>query len=58
MHHRRPQEKEGQEIIRRLAQQSDILLENFLPGSLAEMGLGYERIKALNPGIIYASVTG
>jgi formyl-CoA transferase len=50
--------KEGQEIIRRLAQQSDILLENFLPGSLAEMGLGYEQIKALNPGIIYASVTG
>lgn len=50
--------KEGQEIVRRLAQRSDILLENFLPGSLAEMGLGYEQIKAINPGIIYASVTG
>ena len=50
--------KEGQEIIRRLAQRSDILLENFLPGSLAEMNLGYEDIKALNPKIIYASVTG
>ena len=50
--------KDGQEIIRRLAQRSDVLLENFLPGSLAEMGLGYEQIKAVNPGIIYASVTG
>lgn len=50
--------KEGQEIICRLAQRSDIFLENFLPGSLAEMGLGYEQIQALNPGIIYASLTG
>ena len=50
--------KPGQEIIRRLAQRSDILLENFLPGTLAELGLGYENIKALNPGIVYASVTG
>ena len=50
--------KEGQEIIRRLAQRSDILLENFLPGNLSEMNLGYEQIKAINPKIIYASVTG
>jgi len=50
--------KEGQEIIRRLAQRSDIFLENFLPGNLAEMNLGYEDIKALNPKIIYTSVTG
>jgi formyl-CoA transferase len=50
--------KEGQEIIRRLAQRSDILLENFLPGDLAKMNLGYEDIRAVNPKIIYASVTG
>jgi len=50
--------KEGQEIIHRLARRSDIFLENFLPGNLAEMNLGYEDIKALNPKIIYASVTG
>ena len=50
--------KDGQEIIRRLARRSDILLENFLPGSLAEMNLGYEDIRAINPGILYASVTG
>ena len=47
--------KEGQKIILQLAKRSDILLENFLPGSLAEMGLGYGQIKAVNPGIIYAS---
>ncbi len=50
--------KEGQEIIRRLAQRSDILLENFLPGDLAKMNLGYEDVRAFNPKIIYASVTG
>ena len=50
--------KEGQEIIRRLAQRSDILLENFLPGDLAKMNLGYEDVRAINPQIIYASVTG
>jgi len=50
--------KEGQEIIRRLAERSDILLENFLPGDLAKMNLGYGDLKALNPKIIYASVTG
>jgi formyl-CoA transferase len=50
--------QEGQEIIHRLARRSDIFLENFLPGNLAEMNLGYEDIKALNPKIIYASVTG
>jgi formyl-CoA transferase len=50
--------KEGQEIIRLLARRSDILLENFLPGDLAKMNLGYEDIRAVNPKIIYASVTG
>ncbi|MBP1722774.1 MAG: Formyl-CoA transferase [Deltaproteobacteria bacterium] len=50
--------KEGQEIIRHLARRSDILLENFLPGDLAKLNLGYEDIRAINPKIIYASVTG
>ncbi len=50
--------KEGQEIIHNLARRSDILLENFLPGDLAKMNLGYEEVRAINPKIIYASVTG
>jgi len=41
--------KEGQEIIRHLARRSDILLENFLPGDLAKMNLGYEDIRPSIP---------
>ncbi len=49
---------EGREVARRLASQSDILLENFLPGTLDEMGLGYAALSAHNPGLIYCAVTG
>lgn len=49
---------EGQEVIRRLAAQSDVLTENFRPGLLDSLGLGYEDIKAVNSKIIYASNTG
>ena len=34
------------------------MLENYLPGKLAKIGLGYERLKALSPGLIYCSVSG
>src|SRR3569833_973564 len=49
---------EGQEIVRRLAQRSDILLENFKVGGLARYGLDYASLSALNPRLIYCSVTG
>lgn len=49
---------EGQAVIRRLAQESDILLENFKVGTLARYGLSYEDLKKENPALIYASVTG
>ncbi|KAF8073636.1 CAIB/BAIF family enzyme [Lyophyllum atratum] len=49
---------EGLEIIHRLVKQSDILVENFISGKLASMGLGYEDCKKLNPRLIYASITG
>jgi formyl-CoA transferase len=48
----------GQRIVRELAQQSDVLLENYKFGDLARYGLGYEDLKPLNPGLIYCSVTG
>lgn len=48
----------GQAIIRDLAAQSDIVLENFKAGTLARYGLGYEDLKAIKPGIIYCSITG
>jgi crotonobetainyl-CoA:carnitine CoA-transferase CaiB-like acyl-CoA transferase len=49
---------EGQEIIRRLAADSDILVENFMAGTLARYGLGYDDLKRINPGIVYCSITG
>ena len=51
----RPQ---GQQLIRKLALQSDVLLENFKVGGLAAYGLDYESLKAINPRLIYCSITG
>jgi crotonobetainyl-CoA:carnitine CoA-transferase CaiB-like acyl-CoA transferase len=48
----------GQAIVRRLAERSDVLLENFKVGALARHGLGYEDLAALNPGLVYCSITG
>ncbi|KQN70229.1 CoA-transferase [Duganella sp. Leaf61] len=49
---------EGQRIVRALVARSDILLENYKVGTLARYGLGYDDLKAINPGLIYCSVTG
>jgi len=49
---------EGQEVIRALAQHADIVLENFKVGGLKKYGLDYDSLKALNPKIIYCSITG
>jgi crotonobetainyl-CoA:carnitine CoA-transferase CaiB-like acyl-CoA transferase len=48
----------GQELVRKLAAQCDVLLENYKYGDLARYGLGYEDLKRLNPGLVYCSVTG
>jgi formyl-CoA transferase len=48
----------GQEIIRRLARLSDVLVENFKVGELDALGLGYEQLKESNPGLVYCSITG
>ncbi len=48
----------GQEIARELARGSDVLIENYKFGDLARYGLGYDDLKALNPRLIYCSVTG
>ncbi len=50
--------EEGREIIRRLAARSDVLIENYKVGTLPKMGLGYEDLKAVNPGLVYCSITG
>jgi formyl-CoA transferase len=49
---------EGQALIRQLALQSDVLVENFKVGGLAHYGLDYASLKAINPKLIYCSVTG
>ncbi len=49
---------EGQAIVRRLAERSDVLLENYKVGVLARYGLGYEALAAANPGLVYCSITG
>ena len=49
---------EGQRIVRELAAQCDVLLENFKVGGLAAYGLDYASLKALNPRLIYCSITG
>lgn len=49
---------EGQELVRKLAAQADIVLENYKVGTLNRYGLAYEDLKAVNPAIIYCSVTG
>jgi crotonobetainyl-CoA:carnitine CoA-transferase CaiB-like acyl-CoA transferase len=48
----------GQEILRKLAIVSDILIENYKVGGLSRYGLGYEDLKEVNPGLIYCSITG
>ena len=49
---------EGQDIVRRIAAQCDVLLENYKVGDLARYGLGYEDLRKINPRLIYCSVTG
>ena len=49
---------EGQEIIRQLARQSDVLIENYKVGGLANYGLDYHSLSKINPELIYCSITG
>jgi crotonobetainyl-CoA:carnitine CoA-transferase CaiB-like acyl-CoA transferase len=48
----------GQAIVRELARVCDVLIENYKFGDLARYGLGYDELKAINPRLIYCSVTG
>ncbi|MDJ0825009.1 MAG: CaiB/BaiF CoA-transferase family protein [Rhodobacter sp.] len=50
--------EEGQQTVRRLASDADVLIENFKVGGLAKYRLDYESLSALNPALIYCSITG
>ncbi|ALJ37759.1 CoA transferase [Azospirillum brasilense] len=49
---------EGQELVRKLAAQADVVIENFKVGGLVKYGLDYDSLKAVNPGLVYCSITG
>lgn len=48
----------GREIFRELVRQSDIVLENYRPGVMEKLGLGYEDLRKINPAIVYGAVSG
>lgn len=49
---------EGVDILKRLAQSADVLIESFRPGVLDRLGVGYETLRSQNEGLIYAAITG
>jgi len=49
---------EGKDLFKKLMVQSDVLVENFAPGALDQLGLGYDVLKEVNPGLIYATIKG
>lgn len=49
---------EGREIVLRLAAEADVVVQNFRPGVVDRLGIGYEAVRALNPDVVYASISG
>ncbi|MFW6069177.1 MAG: CaiB/BaiF CoA transferase family protein [Chloroflexota bacterium] len=49
---------EGREVLRELARQADVLVENFKVGTMDRLGLGYEALRELNAGLVYCAITG
>jgi crotonobetainyl-CoA:carnitine CoA-transferase CaiB-like acyl-CoA transferase len=49
---------EGKEVLRRLAEVSDVVVENLRPGAMDKIGVGYQGLKEVNPGIIYTMISG
>jgi crotonobetainyl-CoA:carnitine CoA-transferase CaiB-like acyl-CoA transferase len=49
---------EGREIVMEMARGYDVLVQNFRPGSLERMGLGYEQVRELNPAMVYCTISG
>lgn len=49
---------EGKEIFKRLVEDADVLVENFRPGVMKRLGLDYETLKEINPGLVYCAISG
>ncbi|MDY6863922.1 MAG: CoA transferase, partial [Thermodesulfobacteriota bacterium] len=50
--------QEGKDIIKRLVEKADVLIENFRPGTMEKLGLDYDTLSGVNPGLIFCSITG
>lgn len=50
--------EEGKDIFKRLVSDADVVMENFLPGTMKSLGLDYEVLKEVNPGLIYCALSG
>lgn len=50
--------EEGKEIFRNMVKKADVVLENYRPGTMEKLGLGYEDLKKINPGIVYGCISG
>src|SRR5256885_14342054 len=51
-------EERGRDVLLRLVREYDVLLESFRPGVLDRLGVGYERLREENPGLVYCAITG
>ena len=49
---------QGQDIVRRLVKQADVVVENFRPGTLEKWGLGWDELSAINPGLVMVRISG
>lgn len=49
---------EGKEVLKRMVKDADVLIENYRMGTMEKLGLGYEELKAINPGLIYCAISG
>jgi CoA:oxalate CoA-transferase len=49
---------EGKEVFREMVKKADVVIENYRPGTMEKLGLGYESLKEINPGIVYGCVSG
>lgn len=50
--------KQGLEIVRQLAKKCDVVVENFRVGTAERLGIGYEQLRKINPGLVYCSISG
>ncbi len=51
-------EEGGREVLRRLLREADVVIENYRRGTMEKLGLGYDALKKINPGLIYAEISG